>query len=522
MTVENALVLLTLVLIKPLLISMVIIAGLLLLHRRSAALQHFWLSIGIFSLLLLPLLFRLLPEIEWQILPYTDGSSVIMNQVYGAVSWISQADRFWYIAAAYLFIAFWLLFYLLLGIVGLVIQTRQATTCEDAELQSILQELIVEMDISRTVKVVTSDAVLSPHMWGIFNPVIMLPRQAERWTGERKLSVLLHELGHVARYDWATSLAVKLCCAFFWFLPPVWWLAGRLFHYAEIACDDYIYCLQKDYQLRNKEAVYAENLLAMAQTAGKNTTPHADPALLMAGHSPIFYRIEAILDRDRQRDNARPEARHYWVLMVLLLLLPLASIQLIPIQQRLAAQVLHITISDGDRIESNAAYKSTVPVHQFDAETLSKLKQQLRGESSPVLPVEKMTIIASRDNLNSAALRDALPIDAYLAAPTPLVQVQGYMPLDIVIPEYPRHALQRGIEGEVVVSFSIAEDGSIFAAHIIRSHPRQVFDKSVLTALQHSRYKPQIIDGLPVIIEGVTETFTFLIESPSVADKRRR
>src|SRR5690606_4800797 len=209
------------------------------------------------------------------------------------------------------------------------IQTREANECRDAEMQCLLRELCAQLGIERQVSLVTSEAVLSPQMWGVWRPVITLPVNAVNWSSERKLSVLIHELGHVARYDWATTILVKILCALFWFLPPVWWLAARLNHCAEMACDDFIY------RLRDKHIAYAENLLAFA--APKTSAVDTTPALPMAGHAPMFYRIQAILDQRRPHTPVAPEARQYWVLTLFMLLLPLAGLQLILIGETFLA-----------------------------------------------------------------------------------------------------------------------------------------------------------------------------------------
>lgn len=58
-------------------------------------------------------------------------------------------------------------------------------------------------------------------------------------------------------------------------------------------------------------------------------------------------------------------------------------------------------------------------------------------------------------------------------------------PVKQVRPRYPKRARRRGIEGEVVVSFVIAKNGSIEKAslRITHSQPAKVFDKAVLKAL---------------------------------------
>jgi TonB family protein len=98
--------------------------------------------------------------------------------------------------------------------------------------------------------------------------------------------------------------------------------------------------------------------------------------------------------------------------------------------------------------------------------------------------------------------------------------VQGYLPLEVVVPAYPDTALVQGIEGRLVVEFTIGSDGSIQEPKIIsRSATTKVFDKAVLAAIKKSRYQPQMFDGQPVILHGVKEEFIFKLEPSSL---RRR
>jgi hypothetical protein len=47
----------------------------------------------------------------------------------------------------------------------------------------------------------------------------------------------------------------------------------------------------------------------------------------------------------------------------------------------------------------------------------------------------------------------------------------------------------------------------------------------VLTALKKSRYRPQLLNGEPVVVQGVTELFRFTLsanQQDAVIDKHRR
>jgi protein TonB len=53
-------------------------------------------------------------------------------------------------------------------------------------------------------------------------------------------------------------------------------------------------------------------------------------------------------------------------------------------------------------------------------------------------------------------------------------------PLARANPEYPRHALRRGVEGSVLLEFSVDRYGNVVSPRVIESRPRGVFDAAAL------------------------------------------
>ena len=83
---------------------------------------------------------------------------------------------------------------------------------------------------------------------------------------------------------------------------------------------------------------------------------------------------------------------------------------------------------------------------------------------------------------------------------TPLVRIE---------PEYPMRMRQRGIEGAVGITFTIAKTGTVKDAVIDFSQPKGVFDKAALAAVRRWRYNPKIVDGKPVERPGQKVWFPF-------------
>lgn len=85
---------------------------------------------------------------------------------------------------------------------------------------------------------------------------------------------------------------------------------------------------------------------------------------------------------------------------------------------------------------------------------------------------------------------------------TPLVRIE---------PEYPMRMRQRGIEGGVGITFTIAKTGTVKDAVVDISRPPGVFDKAALSAVRRWRYNPKIVDGKPVERPGQKVWFPFVM-----------
>lgn len=77
-----------------------------------------------------------------------------------------------------------------------------------------------------------------------------------------------------------------------------------------------------------------------------------------------------------------------------------------------------------------------------------------------------------------------------------------------VQPVYPTSAEARGLEGWVLVQFNVLPDGRVADAHVVESSSR-VFEKAALNAAFRFRFKPQIVNGEPVLTRGIQNLFRF-------------
>ncbi len=87
-----------------------------------------------------------------------------------------------------------------------------------------------------------------------------------------------------------------------------------------------------------------------------------------------------------------------------------------------------------------------------------------------------------------------------------------FLPMVKVPPQYPPRALRKGIEGWVIVSFTVTTDGNVKNPRIIDSNPKGVFDQPALNAAMRFKYKPKVVAGHPVEVHGVQNKFTFKLK----------
>ena len=121
----------------------------------------------------------------------------------------------------------------------------------------------------------------------------------------------------------------------------------------------------------------------------------------------------------------------------------------------------------------------------------------------PELEVPKVDITPtslSNQNLNFALpnLSHGIDVD-----PASFVGDGEYLPIVVVQPIYPRRALTRGIEGYVVLEFTVNSRGTVENPTIIESKPSGVFERSAKQAALKYKYKPKIENGVPVDTHGV-------------------
>lgn len=86
-----------------------------------------------------------------------------------------------------------------------------------------------------------------------------------------------------------------------------------------------------------------------------------------------------------------------------------------------------------------------------------------------------------------------------------------YLPIVKVAPVYPARAAARGLEGYVIVEFTVTRTGTTKDVHVVESSS-SLFDRAAVEAAEKFKYRPRVIDGQPVEVPGVRNKITFVLE----------
>ncbi|HEY1707958.1 MAG TPA: M56 family metallopeptidase [Rhizomicrobium sp.] len=146
-----------------------------------------------------------------------------------------------------------------------------------------------------SLRISTIDSGRGPMTWGLLHPVILLPKESRAWSRERLVTVLRHELAHVARRDSFTQALALIGCALYWPNPLVWLGAQALRREAEMAADDAVLISGV------RPSTYASELLQIARDCRNRSTVLLPVA--MAAPSALEARVKSVLAPTQSRSG---------------------------------------------------------------------------------------------------------------------------------------------------------------------------------------------------------------------------
>lgn len=100
-----------------------------------------------------------------------------------------------------------------------------------------VKQWLAEQKLRRPLEVRQSDKISSPLTYGIFRPVILLPKKMDRGNPSALNFILTHELIHIRRFDGAAKLIFAAALCIHWVNPLVWVMFLLANRDLELSCD---------------------------------------------------------------------------------------------------------------------------------------------------------------------------------------------------------------------------------------------------------------------------------------------
>ena len=197
-------------------------------------------------------------------------------------------------ANAAVLVIFWLVVFLFksarlaAGLYGLQDRRRLATPVNNKWWVARVQGLANELHIDKAVTVLESALVKVPCTIGYFKPFILVPiGMFTMLPPDQVESILLHELAHVKRRDFAVNLLLECVAAVFFFNPAILWLLSIIRQEREVCCDAIVM------EYKGHAQPYMEALVSFQEKYSQ--AAYVMP--LTGKHSALFDRIKRMISQ---------------------------------------------------------------------------------------------------------------------------------------------------------------------------------------------------------------------------------
>jgi len=170
---------------------------------------------------------------------------------------------------------------------------RWSIPVRDKRIIEIRNQLLADMSIKKSIKVMTCKKISSPMMMGVYRPVILLPH--EDFCIDDLKVILKHELIHYKRHDIWYKLFLMYANAVHWFNPLVYLMVCEASKDIEISCDEEVV---KNANIRFREQ-YCEVILSAMHRRHERKTVFS--TFFYGSKKVMKKRLINILDMSKKR-----------------------------------------------------------------------------------------------------------------------------------------------------------------------------------------------------------------------------
>ncbi len=356
-------------------------------------------------------------------------------------------------------------------------------------------------------------AHIEPGIAGVLRPMLLLPEGIEeRITAPELGAIVAHELTHYRRRDNLTGAVHMLVEALFWFFPPVWWLGARLLEERERACDDAVVLEGHD------RHTYAEALLKVCEScvaARLACVPGVSGGSLSA-------RVEHIIGGAIMVNLPVPKK--------LVLALIGAAVAAAPVGLGLvtgggivSAQP-EAAANDSDIlpiVKVAPKYPPGALERALEGHVLVEYTVNEQGGVEDLEVVESSSSLFEQAALEAVAKfkygpfdRNGVPVSLPKRGVRSVIRFalggreDQFLPIVHPAPHYPEQALEQGLEGFVIVEYTVTEQGRTEDLRVIQSSS-SLFDEAALESAAQYQYEPRVRNGVAVSVRGVRSVLRF-------------
>ena len=299
-------------------------------------------------------------------------------------------------------------------------------------------------------RVLVAAGVHSPITFGVIAPVVIVPPCLSSMPEAVQHAIAVHELLHVRRRDWIDTIAEEIVRAACWFHPGVWWLIGRIRVSREQVVD------RAAIELTDSRESYVDALLAVARSRLPRILVPAAPFLR---RTALKERVACILQETSMTTRR-------------LIATMTASAAVLALTGTMAVRAFPLQADEPSTTGTAAPTALTAPTAQGSQDA---------GQDAP--------------------------------APVQIVRGGEHL-LHGMTPEYPKQAIEKRIEGEVVLDLSLDERGEVSDARVV-SGPEELRRVALASVLQW-HYSPAALRSTSVQV-----ALQFHVPPPNAELERR-
>jgi beta-lactamase regulating signal transducer with metallopeptidase domain len=160
------------------------------------------------------------------------------------------------------------------------------------EVLQLASSLAVRLGVSSRFRLRVTDGRISPLVWPIGRPTVLMPRRLLSELPREELQTLLaHELAHLRRKDHWVRWLELVVTALYWWHPVVWWARAAIQRAEEQACDAWVVSA-----LPGIAQHYASALFKAAQFASESRPAAPAVASALGSGGNFVERIENIMN----------------------------------------------------------------------------------------------------------------------------------------------------------------------------------------------------------------------------------